>query len=84
MKPRARVAAICWFAFAAVHIAVFCFLPGREARFATLVSGFSFGSQPPSPVRFPALLILPLTAITVGIPLSLLIAAKPSFEHPGV
>jgi hypothetical protein len=84
MKPLARVAAICWFGFAAVNSAVFYLVPGREARFAKLISGFSFGPQPPSPVHFPVLLILPLTLIMVGIPLWLLIAGKPSFEHPGV
>jgi len=84
LKPLARVAAIWLFGFAVVNSVVFYAVPGWDARFATLMSSFSFGSrfgaQPPPPMHFSVLLMLPLTLLTLGVPLWFLIRTKSAFE----
>ncbi len=84
LKPLARVGAISWFGFAAVNSVVFYLVPGRDARFAALMAGFSFGSQPPPPMQFSTAFMLPLTLIMVVAPIWFLNAAKSSFEDVAI
>ena len=79
--PWSRTAGVCYFVFTVVHMGVFTFFPGREERWAALMS-----SQPAESQAMMAWMqdafawaLLPGVALTAGIAIWFLVTRKEAF-----
>jgi hypothetical protein len=80
LNPLARKIAIVLMVFGGINGVVFWLTPGRDARFAVLISRFHFGPQPPPLVHFPMFMLIPVGA-GIAVPLWFLIARKEAFHE---
>lgn len=79
LNPLARKIAIGVLCFGVANAVVFFFTPGRDARFAALMSRFHLGPQIAQPTHFPAVMLIPMT-LGFALPLWFLIARKSAFQ----
>lgn len=80
LNPTARIIAIAAFCFGAINSLVFFFFPGSDARMASLMSRFHFGSQTPPPTHFPIFMLAPML-LAIAVPLWFLICEKQAFHR---
>ena len=83
LNPIARKIAIAVLCLGAANALVFFFLPGSDARFASLMSRLRFGPTSPTPTHLGAFMIVPM-ALVMAIPLWFLITRRRAFQAPVV
>jgi hypothetical protein len=80
LQPVARTTAIVVLCYGAVNGLVFFLSPGADARLATFMSHYSFGSQVPPPFRLPGIVYGITAAVSAGVPLWFLITRESAFR----